>query len=110
MGALFPNAGDVDRLQKAHDYGCNVGKASTLGELLQILRAWGVDNIQAAKTIERYDQVVRRGQQDFALDASVGRTGAPPGPLVDGEGPFYAMEVQPSYVCKSRQFLSAQRL
>jgi hypothetical protein len=97
-GALFPNSGDVDRLQKARDYGCNVGKASTLGELLEILRTWGVDHVQAAVTIEKYDQVVRHGQRNLGLDAPVGRAGAPPSPLVDGEGPFYVMEVQPSYV------------
>ncbi|OKP11097.1 Fumarate reductase flavoprotein subunit [Penicillium subrubescens] len=96
MGALFPNAGDVDRLQKARDYGCNVGKASTLGELFEILRTWGVDHVQAADTVEKYDQVVRHGQRNLGLDAPVGRAGAPPSPLVDGEGPFYAMEVQPS--------------
>jgi hypothetical protein len=98
LGALFPNAGDIDRLQKARDYGCNVGKASTLSELLEILRTWGVDQIQAANTIEGYDQVVRHGHGNLGLDAPVGRAGAPPSPLVDGEGPFYAMEVQPSYV------------
>lgn len=102
IGALFPNAGDVDRLQKASDYGCNVGKASTLGELIEILRTWGVDHVQAADTIENYDQVVRHGQNKIALDAPVGRAGASPSPLVDGEGPFYAMEVQPSYVFSVR--------
>lgn len=96
MGALFPNAGDVDRLQKAREYGCNVGKASTLSELLETLRGWGVDHIQAAKTIERYHKVVRHGQSNLGLEAPVGRVGTPPKPLVDGEGPFYAMEVQPS--------------
>lgn len=82
MGAVFPNAGDVDRLQKAREYGCNFGKASTLGELLEILPTWGVDNVQAANTIERYDQVVRQRQRNLTLDASIGRTGAPPMPLV----------------------------
>ena len=48
--------------------------------------------------MERYDQIVGQGQRNLTLDASVGRTGAPPVPLVEGEGPFYAMEVQPSYI------------
>ncbi|KAJ6087973.1 hypothetical protein N7467_006887 [Penicillium canescens] len=43
VGELFPNAGNVDRLQKARDHGCNVGKASTLNELVKILHQWGVD-------------------------------------------------------------------
>lgn len=96
MGALFPNAGDVDRLQKAREYGCHVAKASTLSELMEVLRTWGVDHVQAGNTIERYDQFVRQGQRNFGLDAPAGGVGAPPRALVDGEGPFYAMEVQPS--------------
>ncbi|OOQ82438.1 extracellular 3-ketosteroid 1-dehydrogenase [Penicillium brasilianum] len=95
-GALFPNAGDVDRLQKAREYGCHVAKASTLRELLEVLRSWGVDHVQAGNTIERYHQVVGQGQKNIFLDAPAGGVGAPPRPLVDGEGPFYAMEVQPS--------------
>ena len=59
MGTLFPNAGNVDRLQKARDHGYNVGKASTLKELLKILHQWGVDDVQARCTIEQYDQVMR---------------------------------------------------
>lgn len=98
LSALFPNAGDVDRLQKARDYGCNVGKAATVKELVEILGQWGVDRVQAACTIDHYDRVVRLGQTDIALDAPVGRGGLPPASLVDAEGPFYAMEVQPSYV------------
>lgn len=107
MGALFPNAGDIDRLQKARDYGCNVGQASTLGELVEILHTWVVDHVQAANTIERYDQVVRRGQRNLTLDAPVGRTGAPPMPLIEGEGPFYAMEVQPSYVSNRHRLIES---
>jgi hypothetical protein len=96
MSALFPNAGDIDRLQRTRDYGCNVDKASTLKELVEILDRWGLDKIQAARTIDQYDRAVRRGQTDIGLDAPIGRGGLPPASLVDGEGPFYAMEVQPS--------------
>ncbi|CAG8067186.1 unnamed protein product [Penicillium nalgiovense] len=94
--ALFPNAGDIDRLQKAREHGCNVGSASTLSDLVDILQGWGVDNVQARRTIENYDRVVRLGDKSISLDAPIGRAGSPPTPLVDGEGPFYAMEVQPS--------------
>ncbi|OQD79968.1 hypothetical protein PENANT_c041G07659 [Penicillium antarcticum] len=96
VGALFPNAGDVDRLQKARDHGCNVGKASTLNELMNILHNWGVNDVQTRRTIEQYDQVMRLGHKHISLDAPVGRGGPQPAPLVDGEGPFYAIEVQPS--------------
>ncbi|KAJ5638148.1 hypothetical protein N7490_008027 [Penicillium lividum] len=96
VGAPFPNAGSIDRLQKARNYGCNVGSAPTLNGLLDVLRGWGVDAAQSARTIEQYDQVVRLGNTSIGLDAPVGRGGPPPASLVDGEGPFYAMEVQPS--------------
>ncbi|KAJ5557252.1 hypothetical protein N7494_001167 [Penicillium frequentans] len=96
VGAPFPNAGSIDRLQKARDYGCNVASAPTLSGLMEVLRQWGVDPTQSARTIEQYDQVVRLGKTNVGLDAPVGRGGPPPASLVDGEGPFYAMEVQPS--------------
>ncbi|KAJ5876560.1 hypothetical protein N7455_000025 [Penicillium solitum] len=96
MAALFPNAGDVDRLQKAKDHGCNVASASTLSELVDILRKWGVNDVQAKLTIDEYQRAVRLGDKSIALDAPTGRGSSPPVPLVDGEGPFYAMEVQPS--------------
>ncbi|OQE84158.1 hypothetical protein PENNAL_c0027G08329 [Penicillium nalgiovense] len=70
--------------------------ASTLSDLVDILQGWGVDNVQARRTIENYDRVVRLGDKSISLEAPIGRAGSPPTPLVDGEGPFYAMEVQPS--------------
>lgn len=94
--ALFPNAGDIDRLQKAREHGCNVGSSPTLTGLGDILHEWGVDRTRARRTIEEYDQVMRLGNKGITLDAPIGRGGPPPSPLVDGEGPFYAMEVQPS--------------
>ncbi|CAI7645676.1 unnamed protein product [Penicillium discolor] len=94
--ALFPNAGDIDRLQKAREHGCNVGSASKLDGLMDILHGWGVNDVQARRTIEEYDRVVRLGDKSISPNAPIGRAGSPPTPLVDGEGPFYAMEVQPS--------------
>jgi hypothetical protein len=83
-------------VQKARDHGCNVGRAPTLNELMKILHQWGVDDVQASCTIEQYDQVIRLGLKQIPMDAPVGRGGLPPTPLVDGQGPFYAIEVQPS--------------
>ena len=56
---------------------------------------------QARQTIEAYDRVVRLGDQKSALDAPVGKGGKAPAPLVDGKGPFFVMEVQPSYVLET---------
>ena len=96
MAALFPNAGDVDRLQRARSYGCRIESAETLDNLFGILGEWGVDPNQARKTLQNYDHNVRLGQEDVILDAPTGKGGSRPSPLVDGDGPFYAMEVQPS--------------
>lgn len=96
ISALFPNAGDIDRLQKAREHGCNVGAASTLGELVEVLAGWGVDRVGAKRTIDNYDRVIRQKDPGLGLDAPVGRGGTPPTPLVEGEGPFHAIEVQPS--------------
>ncbi|KAL2793431.1 FAD binding domain-containing protein [Aspergillus keveii] len=97
--ALFPNAGDIDRLQKAREHGCNVGTASTLGELVELLAGWGVDSVAASRTIHEYERVILQqepGTSGLGLDAPVGRGGTPPSALIEGEGPFHAMEVQPS--------------
>ncbi|KAL1891313.1 hypothetical protein Sste5346_007773 [Sporothrix stenoceras] len=95
--ALFPNAGDIDRLQKAKSHGCRVESAANLDGLVKILGTWGVDAAQARRTIADYDRSVRLGDSTVALDAPVGRGGTPPVALVDGvDGPFFAMEVQPS--------------
>jgi hypothetical protein len=54
-----------------------------------------------------YDCAFRLGQTDIGLDAPVGRSGLSHASLVDGEGPFYAVEVPPSYVppiSESRSF------
>ncbi|KAL5357113.1 hypothetical protein BJX96DRAFT_181215 [Aspergillus floccosus] len=96
ISALFPNAGDIDRLQKAREHGCHVDSATTLDGLVDILQKWGVNGAQARRTIDHYDRAIRLGDKTAVLDAPVGQGGAPPAPLVDGDGPFFAMEVQPS--------------
>ena len=55
-----------------------------------------MNRTQATQTIDQYDRAIRLGQQDITLDAPIGRGGPAPTSLVEGEGPFYAMEVQPS--------------
>ncbi|KIX04600.1 uncharacterized protein Z518_05470 [Rhinocladiella mackenziei CBS 650.93] len=96
LSALFPNAGDVDRLQKADSHGCNVASAPTLEGLVKILQDWGVDGPQARRTIDQYHRAVALSDSEVRLDAPTGHGGSPPGPLVEGHGPFFAMEVQPS--------------
>ncbi|OJK00106.1 hypothetical protein ASPACDRAFT_1868574 [Aspergillus aculeatus ATCC 16872] len=96
VSALFPNAGDIDRLQKARDHGCNVTSATSIADLVSKLEEWGVDGIQARRTLENYDSRIRLGKREVSLDAPTGTAGAASRPLTDGEGPFYAMEVQPS--------------
>ncbi|PYH63640.1 3-ketosteroid 1-dehydrogenase helE [Aspergillus vadensis CBS 113365] len=96
ISAPFPNAGEIDRLAKAQEHGCRVGSAPSINGLVDILKEWGVNETQARRTIEQYDQVIRLGNSTVALDAPVGAGGKPPVPLVEGDGPFFCMEVQPS--------------
>ncbi|GAB1201302.1 hypothetical protein APSETT444_010692 [Aspergillus pseudonomiae] len=96
VSAPFPNAGEIDRLEKAREHGCNVASTPSLEGLAEILNQWGVDGPQALRTIEQYDRIIRLGDKTSTLDAPVGKAGKPPVPLVEGEGPFFAMEVQPS--------------
>lgn len=96
VSALFPNAGDIDRLQKARSHGCNVTSAPSLEGLIKILRDWGVDGAQTRQTIEQYHRATSLGEPNAVLDAQVGRGGTPPDSLMDGEADFFAMEVQPS--------------
>ncbi|KAI2987670.1 hypothetical protein CBS147344_4609 [Aspergillus niger] len=96
ISAPFPNAGEIDRLAKAQEHGCRVGSAPTINGLVDILTQWGVNGAQARKTIKQYDQAIRLGDSTVALDAPVGAGGNPPVPLVEGDGPFFCMEVQPS--------------
>ncbi|KAH6981514.1 FAD binding domain-containing protein [Ilyonectria destructans] len=94
--ALFPNSGDIDRVEKARQSGCNVAESRSLEGILQALGQWGVDVARARQTIEQYYRHVGLGDRSVIIDAPVGRGGEPPEPLVEGDGPFYAMEVQPS--------------
>jgi hypothetical protein len=96
ISALFPNAGDIDRLAKARYHGCNVASSPHLDGLVKILNEFGANGTQALRTIEQYRRAVSLGDTSITLDAVVGQGGPPPAALIDGEGPFYVMEVQPS--------------
>lgn len=67
-----------------------------MSELVQILTGWGVNGVNATRTIQEYDRVIRQKEPGLGLDFPVGRGGAPPTALVEGDGPFHAIEVQPS--------------
>ena len=96
LSALFPNAGNIDRLEKARAHGCNIDTASNLTDLTKILKRWGVDDQQAARTIDNYRRAIQEQDSSAILDAPAGQTGDPPRALLEGKGPFFAMEVQPS--------------
>ncbi|KAL2858540.1 FAD binding domain-containing protein [Aspergillus pseudoustus] len=96
VSAPFPRAGNVDRLEKARDYGCNVAGSATMDGLIDILVKWGVNGQQARSTLSKYNAVIADGDKEVLLDAPVGRLGSPPEPLTPDLGPFYVMEVQPS--------------
>jgi len=84
-------------LQKARSHGCNVASSPTLDGLIKILQDWGVNGPQVRHTIEQYRRAVALADPDVPLDAPIGHGGSPPEPLIEGdEGPFFAMEVQPS--------------
>jgi hypothetical protein len=71
-------------------------EASSLSGLLKALGDWGVDADQARRTVADYRRYVTLKDTSVALDAPTGRGGVPAPPLVEGEGPYFAMEVQPS--------------
>ncbi|KAK5049915.1 hypothetical protein LTR84_004034 [Exophiala bonariae] len=96
LTALFPNAGDIDRLELARSRGCNVASASTIEGLVSLLEGLGIDGAQTHRTIKQYHQAVVRGEADISLAPQVGRGGTAPASLIGGQAPFFAMEVQPS--------------
>ena len=92
----FPNAGKLDRLAKAKSLGCHVIESPTLKGLLEKLGKHGVNVIQAKKTVDQYHRAVGLGDSSVTLDFTADRGGAPAPPLEEGNGPFFATEVQPS--------------
>jgi hypothetical protein len=96
LSSPFPNAGNLDRLAKAKEHGCRVAEAPTLAGIIEALRPWGVDVAQTKRTVHDYHKHAALGDESVALDFPTGRGGSPAPPLIEGDGPFFAMEVQPS--------------
>ncbi|KPM41911.1 hypothetical protein AK830_g4651 [Neonectria ditissima] len=96
LGEVFPNAGKIDRLEKAKEFGGRVTSADTVEELLERIAQWGVPEVALKKTVSEYNQAVKNTATQ-AIDAPVGRNHAPH-PVLEGAagGPFWALEVQPS--------------
>lgn len=86
----------MDRLKKAREYGCRVAESPTLAGLIEIIAGWGVDATGTKRTLDEYYRSVQLGDREVCLDHTVGRGGEPPVALKEGDGPYFAMEVQPS--------------
>ncbi|EEU34582.1 uncharacterized protein NECHADRAFT_88984 [Fusarium vanettenii 77-13-4] len=96
LGEVFPNAGRIDRLEKAKAFGGRVASSETVGELLKHMSDWGVPLQALQHTIRQYNRAVR-GKNDEILDAPVGSNHEPHVTFEGTEkGPYWALEVQPS--------------
>ncbi|RSL93653.1 hypothetical protein CEP52_013113 [Fusarium oligoseptatum] len=96
LGEVFPNAGKIDRLEKAKAFGGRVASAETVEELLKHVSKWGVPLQALQHTIRQYNHTVKGGSDEI-LDAPIGRNHEPHPPFERGErGPYWALEVQPS--------------
>jgi hypothetical protein len=73
-----------------------VASSPTLEGLVDVLNGFGANGTQARRTIEQYRRAVNLKDASVELDAPVNAERSPPVALVEGEGPFYVMEVQPS--------------
>ena len=104
VGEPWPNAGNVDRIEEAQRCGGRVATAFSTAQLIDVLGQWGVPTSTVKQTIANFNQAsaaLANGKPvDFStLDAPLGTNeyGAPPhAPLTDANGPFWAVEVQPS--------------
>ncbi|KAH7131223.1 FAD binding domain-containing protein [Dactylonectria macrodidyma] len=97
LGEVFPNAGKIDRLEKAKAFGGRVTSAKTVEQLLERIAQWGVPEAALRKTVSQYNQAVKNETAAQILDAPVRHNHAPH-PAFEGTstGPFWALEVQPS--------------
>ncbi|KAH7010143.1 FAD binding domain-containing protein [Ilyonectria destructans] len=96
LGEVFPNAGKIDRLEKAKSFGGRVTSANSIETLLERVAQWGVPEVALRKTIAEYNQTVKN-ETAQVIDAPIGLNHAPH-PAFEGTsgGPFWALEVQPS--------------
>lgn len=85
----FPNAGLLDRFERAAEAGARLTSSDTLDGLVGQVARWGVDAVQLRATLESYAAAARR--ESVSLDAPLPTRHRP---LV--EPPFYALEVQPA--------------
>jgi succinate dehydrogenase/fumarate reductase flavoprotein subunit len=95
VGEVFPNAGKIDRLEKAKAFGGRVTSAQTIEELIKKVSEWGVPASALQSTLTGYNNALNG--KDIDLDAPVG-SNHEPHPAFEGSlgGPFWAVEVQPS--------------
>lgn len=99
VSAPFPNAGTVDRMEKAKSVGGRVASAATIAELVPKIASWGVSAPVLAKTLAEYNAVAAAGGRGEELDAPRGTNPDGPRPhpsLDDSLGPYHVIEVQPS--------------
>ncbi|KAM5343662.1 hypothetical protein ACJ41O_012199 [Fusarium nematophilum] len=96
LGEVFPNAGKIDRLEKARAFGGRVTSAQTVDALLKKVAEWGVPLSSLRRTVNQYNRAAN-GDSEEVLDAPVGQNHEPHAPLEGrANGPFWALEVQPS--------------
>ena len=85
----FPNAGFLDRFERAAEAGARLASADTLEDLADLVAGWNVDPIRLKQTLEGYTSAAR--ERSVSLDAPL-----PAKPTLPVEPPFYALEVQSS--------------
>lgn len=85
----FPNAGFIDRFERAAAAGARLASADTLDGLAAQVAEWGVEVIRLRETLDGYAAAARG--RPVSLDAPLPDE---PEPLV--EPPFHALEVQPA--------------
>lgn len=105
VGEPWPNAGSVDRVAIASEVGGRVTSAGTVDELLSKMAGWGVASANLRTTISNYNAAIKSHVPGERADPSatdsipVGSNAygkAPHGPVTDEDGPWWAIEVQPS--------------
>jgi succinate dehydrogenase/fumarate reductase flavoprotein subunit len=90
VGAPYPHGQVVDRFAAARASGARMASADSLDELVERVRAWGVNSVRLRQTLADVDAAAAGSPPD-PDDVSI--PGWPP-PL--REPPFHAVEVQPS--------------